>query len=150
MDFPDGSDGKKRKKNLSANARDVGLISGPGKFPWRSKWQPTSIFLPRKIQWTEEPGGLQSMGLQRVGQDRSDWARTHSLMVSDCNSDCPHLTEAEVLRDHTAIPRELEITSRWTWSQVFAPLAFTCLCFFLPLSMILFWEIRFVPSSHII
>ena len=29
---------------------------------------------PWKIQWTEEPEGLQSMGLQRV---RHDWACTH-------------------------------------------------------------------------
>ena len=28
----------------------------------------SSIFA-RRIQWTEEPGGLQSMRLQRVGQD---------------------------------------------------------------------------------
>ena len=32
-------------------------------------WQPTSVFLPGKILWTEEPGGLQSMELQRVRQD---------------------------------------------------------------------------------
>ena len=34
--------------------------------PWRRAWQPTSI-LAWKIPWTEEPGGLQSVGLQRVG-----------------------------------------------------------------------------------
>ena len=34
-----------------------------GKIPWRRKWQPTSVFLK------EEPGGLQSIGLQRVGHD---------------------------------------------------------------------------------
>ena len=28
-----------------------------------------SIFLAWEIPWTEEPGGLQSMGLQRVGRD---------------------------------------------------------------------------------
>ena len=28
-----------------------------------------SSILARRIPWTEEPGGLQSMGLQRVGQD---------------------------------------------------------------------------------
>ena len=28
-----------------------------------------SIILAWKIPWTEEPGGLQSMGLQRVGHD---------------------------------------------------------------------------------
>ena len=40
--------------------------------PWvrkilgKRKWQPTPVFLPGKILWTEEPGGLQSMGTQRV------------------------------------------------------------------------------------
>ena len=28
-----------------------------------------SRILAWRIQWTEEPGGLQSMGMQRVGQD---------------------------------------------------------------------------------
>ena len=28
-----------------------------------------SSILARRIPWTEEPGGLQSTGLQRVGQD---------------------------------------------------------------------------------
>ena len=30
-----------------------------------------SGILAWKITWTEEPGGLQSMGLQRVGHDRA-------------------------------------------------------------------------------
>ena len=39
------------------------------KIPWRKKWQPTPVFLPGEIPWTEEPGGLQSMGSQRIGHD---------------------------------------------------------------------------------
>ena len=35
------------------------------KIPWRRKWQPTPVFLPRKIPWTEESGGLQSMGTKK-------------------------------------------------------------------------------------
>ena len=35
-----------------------------------------SSILAWKIPWIEEPGGLQSMGLQRVGQD---WATKHLL-----------------------------------------------------------------------
>ena len=31
---------------------------------WRSAWQPTPVFLPGESPWTEEAGGLQSMGLQ--------------------------------------------------------------------------------------
>jgi len=38
-------------------------------FIWRRKWQPTPVFLPEKNLWTEEPGGLQSMGLQRARYD---------------------------------------------------------------------------------
>ena len=33
-----------------------------GKTPWRRKWQPTPVFLPGKITWTEKPGRLQSIG----------------------------------------------------------------------------------------
>ena len=39
------------------------------KMPWRRKWQPTPVFLPGESPWMEEPGGLQSIGLQRVGHD---------------------------------------------------------------------------------
>ena len=34
-----------------------------------NKMETHSIILARKIPWTEEPGGLQSMGSQRVRHD---------------------------------------------------------------------------------
>ena len=37
--------------------------------PWRRAWQPTRVFLPEIIPWTEEPGRPQSMRSQRVGHD---------------------------------------------------------------------------------
>ena len=40
-----------------------------GKIPWRGKWQCTPVILAWRIPWTEEPGGLLSVGLQRVGLD---------------------------------------------------------------------------------
>ena len=40
-----------------------------GKIPWRRAWQPTPVFLPGESPWTEEPGRLQSMMLQRVRHD---------------------------------------------------------------------------------
>ena len=46
-----------------------------GKISWRRAWQPTPVFFPGEFPWTEEPGGLQSMGWQRV---RHDWATKHS------------------------------------------------------------------------
>ena len=36
-----------------------------------------SSMLSWRIPWTEEPGGLQSIGMQRVGHDWSDLACTH-------------------------------------------------------------------------
>ena len=40
-----------------------------GKIPWRRAWQPTPEFLPGEFPWTEKPGGLQSIGSQRVRND---------------------------------------------------------------------------------
>ena len=40
-----------------------------GKIPWRRAWQPTPVLFPEESPWTEEPGGLQSMGSQSVGHD---------------------------------------------------------------------------------
>ena len=58
-------------KNHLANAgdvRDVGLIPGWGRSPGEGHATFSSI-LAWRIPWTEEPGGLQSIGSQRVGHD---------------------------------------------------------------------------------
>ena len=41
------------------------------KIPWRRAWQPTLLFSPGESPWTQEAGGLQYMGSQRVGHDRA-------------------------------------------------------------------------------
>ena len=51
----------------------LGFHPWVGKIPWRRAWQPTPVFLPEKYHGQEEPGGLQSMGSQRVAHD---WAHT--------------------------------------------------------------------------
>ena len=60
-------------KNLPANARDSGKIPvrgrGRGGDPLEKKVATHSSILAWEIPWTEEPGGLQSMGSQRVGHD---------------------------------------------------------------------------------
>ena len=50
------------------NARDPGLIPGFGRSLEKEMATHSSI-LAWKIPWMEEPGRLQSMGLQRVGHD---------------------------------------------------------------------------------
>ena len=49
----------------SCNARDQGLIPGSGRSPGKGNGDPLQCSA-RRIPWTEESGGLQSMGLQRV------------------------------------------------------------------------------------
>ena len=55
-------------KNLPA-MKETQFDSWIGKIPWRRAWQPTPVFLPGASAWTEEPGRLQSVDLQRVGHD---------------------------------------------------------------------------------
>ena len=84
---------RKMIKNLPANAGDAG-----GKVPRRSQpkevwslgWEDPledemathSSTLAWEIPWTEEPGGLQSMGSQRVGHDWSTEHTTHTQVTT--------------------------------------------------------------------
>ena len=58
--------------------QEIWVWSLVGTIPWRRAWQPTPIFLPGESPWTEEPGGLQSTGSQRV---RHSWATERSTVV---------------------------------------------------------------------
>ena len=64
IDFPGGSDGKASVYN----AGDPGSIPG-WEDPLEKEMAIHSRTIAWKIPWTEEPGRLQSMGLQRVGHD---------------------------------------------------------------------------------
>ena len=58
-------------KNLPDNARDarhMGLILGSGD-PLEEEMETHFSILAWRIPWTEELGGLESMGLQRVGPE---------------------------------------------------------------------------------
>jgi len=54
-------------KESTGNVKDLGLIPGLERSPGGG--QPTPVFLPGESPGTEEPGGLLSMGLQRVRHD---------------------------------------------------------------------------------
>ena len=61
MGFPASSG----DKESACNVGELGMNPGLG----RRTWQPTPLFLAGESPGTEEPGGLQSMGSQRVGHD---------------------------------------------------------------------------------
>ena len=57
-------------KNLAANTGDIRDVE--------KKMATQSSILSWRIPWTEEPGGLQSMGSQRVGHNR---VTKHTQMI---------------------------------------------------------------------
>ena len=62
--FPGGSDGKASV----CNAVDQGLTPGSGRSPGEGNGNPLQ-YSCLENPWTEKPGRLQSMGLQRVRHD---------------------------------------------------------------------------------
>ena len=65
VSFPDGSDGKKHlPPMLETQVQSLGWED-----PLEKEMAIHSRIIAWKMPWTEEPGRLQSMGSQRVGQD---------------------------------------------------------------------------------
>ena len=87
--FPGGSD------RVCLQCRRPGFYPRIGKIPWRRAWPPTPIFLPGESPWAEKPGGLQSMGSQRVG---------HNL-VTECT--CTH-TDTHTYFNNMDLPDFIE------------------------------------------
>ena len=74
MGFPVGSAGKELPAMW-----DTGVWSLGWEDPLEEGMATHSVFfLPGESPWAEEPGGLQSMGSQRVGHD---WATKHSTVM---------------------------------------------------------------------
>ena len=62
-----------------------------------------SSVLAGRIPWTEKPGGLQSIALQRVGHDWSNLARTHVHSM--------HANTGENMFFFITLPEDLSIGS---------------------------------------
>ena len=67
-------------KNLPAS-RDEGGCSLSWKDPLEKEMATHSSILAWRIPWTEEPDGLQSMGLQRVRHDLVTKTHTHIIII---------------------------------------------------------------------
>ena len=74
MGLPGGS----TVKNPPANSGDMSSIPGLGRSPGEGNGNPLQ-YSCLKIPWTEKPGRLQSMGLQRVGYKEM---ATHSSILT--------------------------------------------------------------------
>ena len=72
-DFPGCASGKELACQCRRHKR-CGFNPWVGKIPWRRKWQATPVFLPGKSHGQRSLVGYKSIGLQRVGHDRSNLA----------------------------------------------------------------------------
>ena len=73
--FPGGS----VVKNPPVNAGGTGLTPGPGRSRREGNGNPLQ-YPCLETPWTEEPGGLQSMGLQRAGRDLGTKQQQYSIV----------------------------------------------------------------------
>ena len=78
--FPGGASGKESTCN-TGDIRDTSSIPGSRRGPQGGMATQSSI-LAWRIPWTEEPGRLSSMGLQRVGHNWSNLAHIYVHMYT--------------------------------------------------------------------
>ena len=76
LGFPGGTSGTEPTCQCSRHTSLGRFAPWVRKVPWRRE-----CILAWRIPWTEEPGGLQCMGLQRVGHD---WA-TNTHITQGCH-----------------------------------------------------------------
>ena len=69
-----------RQSRIHLQYGKLGFDPWVGEIPWRRAWQSTPVFLPGGSPWTEEPGGLQPVGLQRV---RRAWVTARCSKVQE-------------------------------------------------------------------
>ena len=74
-----------RKEESACSAADLGSIPGLGRSPGEGNGNPLQYSCLENLM-TEEPGGLQSMGSQRVGHN---WVSNTSLHTSERKWDVP-------------------------------------------------------------
>ena len=64
-------------KNLLANAGDVrercGFDHWVGKIPWRRKWEPTPVFLPRESHGQGSLKGYSPYGRTELAMTKASW-----------------------------------------------------------------------------
>ena len=93
--FSKGSSGGSMVKNLPAIQESWVWSLGQEDSLEKEMATHSSIF-PWKIPWTEEPGGLQSMGSQGVGHD---WATEHMCFLSKSKLNIKNSQKNEPLQE---------------------------------------------------
>ena len=62
-----------RQQRIRLQCGRPGFHPWVGKIPWRREWLSLPVFLTGESPWTEEPGGLQSIGVAKSQTRLSDF-----------------------------------------------------------------------------
>ena len=73
-------------KESACNVGDLGSISGSGEDPLEKGHGTPLQYSCWRIPWTEQPGGLQSIGSQRVGHSWRDLARMQWIKQKEADN----------------------------------------------------------------
>ena len=76
----------KNPRAKAGDIRDVDLIPGSGRFPWRRKWQPTPVFLPGESHGRRNLVGYSPWGCKE--SDTTERLGFHFLSLSVKDDDC--------------------------------------------------------------
>ena len=126
--FPEGSD----SKESACNVGDLGWED-----PLEEGMATHSCILAWRIPWTEEPGGLPSMGSQRIGHD---WAIKHSTGVQWRTSEPQNI----FIRCCWILELQYAGIIHFSTSSLHSPLA--CQSLFLFQKILIIWGKRKLPE----
>ena len=82
-------------KETACQRRRRGFNPWIGKFPWRRKWQPTPVFLPRKLHGQRSLAGYSPWGHKE--SDTTEYTHTHT-----------HTPEHKPMRSQNLKPSPME------------------------------------------
>ena len=106
---------------MQETVRDAGSVPGFGRASGGGNGNPlqcSGLTMP----WTEEPGGSQPMGLQRVGCDWSYWARLQtSLCCTVGFKGSEELSKRRQTRDRPWFPESSRRGRCWAWEVFIIP-----------------------------
>ena len=117
MGFPGGSVGRPAmQETQEMKVWSLGLGRSPG--------GGNGNILAWETPWTEEPGGLQSMGSERVRHDWSDWSRTHAQLENIRFVDPPRSTGQDECASEPVVGKKPHATLGC--SSAFRLLGYSC------------------------
>ena len=118
------------KNPPAGEVRETSSIPGLGRSPGGGNGNSLQSFCLENV-WTEEPGGLQSIGLQRVGHDWSDWACTHASLILKLVIlwICLELSHFTVLTNTSPVPENAFSSFLTFYSDLFLKSHPRCHCF---------------------